>query len=144
MINDDQAPTIHARHKDIQLLRLQFHGPHCWSCQSVGCHHQTIGTLSACKTMQKNDRSIQLIHFSNHSAVHRMRRVSADENTTIALCQEMNDITDMKTTHTLCGCAETLSTRTHNECDTQMIAIWNTTLSSFENQNQMSELPTSV
>ena len=61
--------------------------------------------------------------------------MSADGNTTIALHREMKDISDTTITHKSCGHAEILPAMMHNECDTQMAAIWNTTPSSSKSHN---------
>ena len=77
---------------------------------------------------------------SSHQS-HRLK-MSADENITIALHREMNDVTGTKTAHTLCGCVEFPALMTHDENHIQMTAVLNITSSNSEN-NRMSEFLTS-
>ena len=71
--------------------------------------------------------------------LHRMRRVSACENLTIALHCKMNDIAEMKTAHASCECVEIPPARTHDDNDIQTAATWNIASSNL-GKNQVSEL----
>ena len=85
---------------------------------------------SPCKALWENDEPFQLIHFSDHSIVCRMRRVPAGGNVMIALhCEMRNDEMNCKPEgciSALCECVELLPVRMHDKHVTRRSVIPNT------------------